>query len=184
VLRAGGAHGRLRVRSLARLGDDAHHDWVLRVRPDLELLAPLALPPWAQSVLTAVAVADIDAGSFAAWSCESSQLASDQLLLLRAMPARASAAAVLGALYEPSRLDEATRRSQPPTTYPERLVWHALDGMLARAAWPGGAHVRLVGSGGEERDAYAKLKAAYPRCAYPEQAGTARAAVWGGGTGL
>jgi len=154
----------LRRATLASLGDGAQHAWVLRVRPDLELLEPLPLPPFADADAAAAAVV-------VPWECPRSQLLSDQLLLLRATDEAlggASAAERLGALYEPGTLLEASRRSAPPSLYPERIAWHALRG-LTRRTWPGGSgggppRLQLVGARGEARDAYAKLAEAFPEC--------------------
>ena len=135
----------MRRQSLAT-GSTAH-DWVLRVRPDLELLSPLELPPPAPDVV------------YVPWTCTDSALVFDQFLLL---PSDA-AISHLGTLYEPSRLVEVARRSTPPSLYPERLMHHALN-TIAVHPWPGNAHLRLVGGNGEPRDAYAKLRADFASC--------------------
>lgn len=133
------------LRRLASSSDTQQHTWVLRVRPDLELLALLALPAAHASAI------------YAPWTCAGHQLVSDQLLLLPA----AAAAERLGVLYDPARLLQTARRSAPPSLYPERLMHHALAGLELRQ-WP--ASLRLVGGGGESRDAYAKLAADFAGC--------------------
>ena len=147
----------LRVQMLKGQQQQQQHQWVLRVRPDLELLEPLTLPPLASFV-------------YAPWACSASRLVSDQLLLLPAVQPpgakdeEGSAAERLGALYEPRNLLQTVHRSEPPSLYPERLVWHALQGFELRT-WP--ARLRLVSSDGEPRDAYAKLKDDFPSCFEP-----------------
>lgn len=135
-----------RVRRLMTLGTSRYeYDWVLRVRPDLELLSPLMLPPPAPIV-------------YVPWRCESSQLVFDQLLLLPG-----GAEARLAALYSPKALALTARQSEPPSLYPERLFHHALQGLELRE-WPGGAPSRLVAANGDARDAYGKLRADFPAC--------------------
>ena len=154
----------LRAESIATRGQGQAHSWVLRIRPDLELTAPLPLPPLDTSAGAVVR-------AYAPWLCEGEQLSSDQLLLLPADPTSRRGVdggplARLSHLYEPSRLSEAMMRSVPPSLYPERLVWHTLGRDLH--AWPGSAEgrvgVRLLAADGSSRDPYAKLRADFPKC--------------------
>jgi hypothetical protein len=156
----------LRVMTVARSGSGGAqgHSWVLRIRPDLELTAPLPLPPLEATAGTA-------ARAYSPWVCESEQLSSDQLLLLPTDTmsrhnVEDGPLTRLSQLYEPMRLSEAMVRSAPPSLYPERLVWHALGADLQ--AWPGSAEgrlgLRLLGADGSPRDPYAKLRADFPRC--------------------
>ena len=143
---------KLRLTHLASFGHSTH-DWVLRVRPDLELLAPLRLPPVASAV-------------YVPWRCASAELVFDQLLLLPgtiAGGAPGGAEALLAALYMPETLLRVALRSEPPSLYPERLVHHALS-VFGLRDWPGGVDVRLLGSAGEARDAFGKLKSDFPGC--------------------
>ena len=141
---------------------------ILRIRPDLELQATLPLPPpveAAEAVLTP-------------WLCTRAQLSSDQLLLL---PVSSGASAALAGLYETAMLRRAMGQSDPPSLYPERLVYHALrghglriwqvsDGPALHELGAGGAPrhpgLVLIGADGGVRDPYAKLKRDFPDCAY------------------
>jgi len=152
----------------ARSSDNGGHQWVLRIRPDLELTSPLPLPLVAFA--TAVQV-------FAAWICEDKQLVSDQLLLLPARPdttdgdnanSPLSPLDRLAQLYEPEHLLQTSARSVPPSLYPERLFWHALhrSQSIELHPWHGAGFdsVRLIGADGSARNAYAKLQADFPSC--------------------
>ena len=144
------------VEYLRRKASSAH-DLVLRIRPDLELLAPLTLPPAHEQLEV-----------WMAWRCDDDEVASDQLLITT--PA---AAAELAALYEPDVLDRAVSRSVPPSMYPERLVYqHLCQNDRSTVGALAGVRVRLAGCEGEAcgehevtpRDAFAKLRRDFPGC--------------------
>lgn len=156
----------LRIQVLA--AGSADHDWVLRIRPDLELTQAIELPPAPPHASKTLI--------YVPWLCEGERLLTDQLLLL---PGQTEAPTRLASLYEPSHLREAISASDPPTMYPERLVWHALlasgrpsaDALhpvygVALMANGVGLDLRLMGTTESEpfRDAYAKLKRDYPGC--------------------
>lgn len=161
---------RLRVNAIARQATH-EHEYVLRVRPDLELLAPLALPPWLDLPAHAAATTPPPVTAAAVpWMCEHARLASDQLLLLPGD----SVARRLGALYEPGQLARVLRATPADEAaralYPERILWHALRGRegdtdgAPPVAWPGGVTLQLMSGEGSPRDAYAKLRRDFPEC--------------------
>ena len=140
---------------------DAAFTWILRIRPDLELQSLLPLPE----------LPPLPRVALVPWLCHSDSLVTDQLLLL-------SGAAVGGAAAESSspsplgpvggmwrRVRQLSVASQPPTLYPERLMWHTLRGWDVRQ-WPPDRELAfvLVGPGSAARDPLAKLRADYPHC--------------------
>lgn len=158
------------------------HTWVLRIRPDLELVTPLVLPPAPSTSAEADVV-------YAPWICRQHRLMSDQLLLLPASAghkdglAAVSTPSRLSRLYDPGRLVQVMRASTPPSLYPERLTWHAMEGLELRI-WQGARssviNLALLSGGAAvaippvknlpmtdvvvQRDAYAKLRADFPGC--------------------
>ena len=148
---------------------DAKYIWVLRIRPDIELQTLLPLP----------VVRPPPRVALVPWRCHSESLLTDQLLLLSAIDtdsgaatgAGGSAAAVtsatmlgpIGDMWQQVR--QLSSASQPPTLYPERLVWHALRHWDVRQWLPESElSFVLVGPGSDTRDPLAKLRADYPRC--------------------
>ena len=153
---------RLRLSTLTKLRLPPH-EFILRIRPDIELLEGIPLPPWAYELSGGDAP-----GVYTPWACDMQQadLINDQLLLMTP-----EAAKRLAAQYEPSRVKAASTDADMRGLYPERLVSHAFDGLRIRL-WPqlGGAplpktrYYRLVGASGEGRDPYAKLASDWPAC--------------------
>ena len=139
----------LRLHTLSKLGGGVTHTWVLRIRPDLELLTDLPLPPPLPDL--SLLGGDVRVP----WLCHMESLASDQLLLLSTAGSSHGAAGRLGGLYEPAQLSRAVAASDPHSLYPERVVWHALDGFKLRM-WTGAA-LSLVSDSGGARDPYAKV---------------------------
>ena len=130
------------------------HALVVRIRPDLLLLEPLSLP------LDAPPPPD----RAWAWHCAEQRVASDQLLV-----GGPALAVRVGELYLPAALRAATERSQPPSTYPERLVWQHLVQVHGFRLQPLPSRTALVADSGGARAPLAKLRRDFPsaECPYP-----------------
>ena len=135
------------------------HALVVRIRPDLLLLEPLSLP------LDAPPPPD----RAWAWHCAAQRVASDQLLV-----GGPALAAKVGELYLPAALRAATERSQPPSTYPERLVWQHLVQAHGFQLQPLPSRTALVADSVGARAPLAKLRRDFPsaECPYPTAART------------
>ena len=131
------------------------HTLVVRIRPDLMLLEPLPLPlPLDNEPLH---------GQAWGWHCAAQGVATDQLLV-----GEPGLAQRLGELYAADALRAAIARSQPPSAYPERLVWQHLA--LHRVELhPLPCRTALVGDGSGARPPHAKLARDFPAagCPYP-----------------
>ena len=139
------------------------HDYVLRLRPDLVLFGRLDhLPP---------ATVGIDDGPrnegpsvLVPWTCPGSDLVFDQLQVMESR-----AAARLASLRLPGTFALLANRSIPPSSYPERMVFHALDARGIRPVVARFPSTALVLPGGQRvRDSFGKLRVDYAGCApYP-----------------
>ena len=93
----------------------------------------------------------------------------DQLLVTTS-----AAAAELAQLYDPAVFERAAARSSPPSVYPERLIFQHLCRNRSQCEGVGVLRVKgdlLMGTEGRpHRDPYAKLRADYPNCGFPELA--------------
>ena len=155
----------------------------LAVRPDLELPGALVLPdlPREQSGRGAAAAALTASGAdvaYVPWRCRKHRLVSDQLMLLPAKATRRGGRTPpsrLADAYEPRTLQRyAWDAASPSSLYPERLAWHALEGLELRLLRGGATGVSLLAEGPAHalgsgtrlmrRDAYAKLRADFPGC--------------------
>ena len=139
------------------------HTLVVRIRPDLLLLEPLPLPlPLPPLPLEQ----PLPRGRAWGWHCAAQEVTTDQLLV-GAPPLSAR----LGELYLPDALRAAMARSQPPTAYPERLVWQHLraSGYELHPLPHGTPRTALVSDGGGARSPLAKLARDFPsaECPYP-----------------
>jgi hypothetical protein len=155
----------------------ARHAFIIRLRPDLELQERLELPPSLLGSAPLAIGANAGRRVYVPWLCQQQRLCFDQLLLLPP-----EAAALLGELYEPELLGRTIARSSPPSDgfYPERLIWHALEGagfeVTPLPARLRGIHSQsdeheapnvglvLMAADGVRRDPLAKLARDFPAC--------------------
>lgn len=160
------------LEAAAAKGRHRHHAYVLRIRPDLELLGRLNVvsPVLLNDAAAAAAAWSRGTAVLVPWVCPASQLLFDQLQIMRPQ-----AAASLARLADAGSSAILANCSHPPSTYPERMVWHA---MAREGVEPALAHfpeTRLIGPVGVGvRDSYAKLRVDYPSCGttaepYPPQ---------------
>ena len=135
------------------------HALVVRIRPDLLLLEPMSLPLDAPPPPDRAWV----------WHCATQRVASDQMFF-----GGPTLAAKVGELYLPVALRAATEGSQPPSTYPERLVWQHLVQVHSFRLYPLPSRTALVADSDGARAPLAKLRRDFPsaECPYPSAART------------
>ena len=147
------------------------HDFVLRMRPDLMLFGPLHVPPPLMDGARASKLGLEPSAILVPWACPGSQLLFDQFQLLRHDQARR-----LSLLAAPGAIASLANWSLPPSTYPERMVWHAMARAgipYARADFPQTALLVFDKVSGtlKVRDSYGKLRVDFPECAGEELGG-------------
>jgi hypothetical protein len=131
----------------------APKSFVLRLRPDLILHSVFVFPPAGTEGETLTARVP--------WMCPGAALAFDQIFLLSPTGARR-----LALLADERRVVKAATLSDPPSTYPERLVWHMAhsEAGLQFSVMPMPGLSLAVDDRGV-RDPYAKLRHDFPDCA-------------------